>query len=85
MSPEVFCAGRSICVTSPVTDRLRVEPDAGEEHLHLLGRRVLRFVEDDERVVERAAAHEGQRRDLDRGALERRSIRSGSSMSYSAS
>src|SRR3954451_22755384 len=32
-----------------------------EEHLHLLGRGVLRLVEDDEAVVERAAAHEGQR------------------------
>ena len=49
---------------------LGAEADAGEEHLHLLGRRVLRFVEDDERVVERAAAHVRERRDLDRGALE---------------
>ena len=40
------------------------EPDAGEEHLHLLGRRVLGLVEDDEAVVQRAAAHEGERRDL---------------------
>ena len=51
-------------------DRLRAEADAREEHLHLLGRRVLRFVEDDERVVERPAAHEGDRRDLDRPALD---------------
>ena len=50
--------------------RLAAEADAGEEHLHLLGRGVLRLVEDDERVVERAAAHEGERRDLDGAALE---------------
>ena len=51
-------------------DDLRAEADAGEEHLHLLGRRVLRLVEDDEAVVERATAHERQRRHLDRLALE---------------
>src|SRR4051794_28221480 len=38
-------------------DDLGTEPEPGEEHLHLLGGRVLRLVEDDERVVERAAAH----------------------------
>src|SRR3712207_8584661 len=32
---------------------------------HLQGRRVLRLVEDDEGVVQGAAAHEGKRRDLD--------------------
>ena len=51
-------------------DGLGAEADAGEEHLHLLGRRVLRLVEDDEGVVERAPAHEGERRDLDGAALE---------------
>jgi hypothetical protein len=51
-------------------DRARAESDAGQEHLHLLGGRVLRLVEDDERVVQRAAAHEGDRRDLDDSALE---------------
>ena len=39
--------------------------EAGEEHLHLLARGVLRFVEDDEGIRQRAAAHEGDRRDLD--------------------
>ena len=47
-------------------DGLRAEAEPGEEHLHLLGGRVLRLVEDDERVVERAAPHVGERRDLDR-------------------
>ncbi len=46
-------------------DHLGAEPEAGEEHLHLLGRGVLRLVEDDEGVVEGAAAHERQRGDLD--------------------
>ena len=49
---------------------LRAEPEAGEEHLHLLRRRVLRLVEHDERVVERAAAHVGERGDLDRSRRE---------------
>ena len=51
-------------------DRLRSEPEARQEHLHLLGGRVLRFVEDHERVVQRPAAHERDRRDLDHAALE---------------
>ena len=50
-------------------DHLRAEAEAGQEHLHLLRRRVLRLVEDDEGVVQRAPAHERQRRDLDRPAL----------------
>ena len=44
---------------------LGAEAEPGEEHLHLLGRGVLRLVQDDERVVQRPAAHVGQRRDLD--------------------
>src|SRR4051812_20246370 len=48
-----------------VDDHLGAEPEAGQEHLHLLGRRVLRLVEDDEGVVERAAAHERERRHFD--------------------
>ena len=49
---------------------LDAEADAGEEHLHLLGRGVLGLVEDDEAGVERAAAHERERRHLHRLALE---------------
>ena len=51
-------------------DHPRAEAEPREEHLHLLGRRVLRLVEDHERVVERASAHERQRRDLDHAALD---------------
>ena len=46
------------------------EADARQEHLHLLGRRVLRLVEDHEGIVQRAPAHEGQRRNLDQALLE---------------
>ena len=69
--PERCCRGRSICVMSPVTTVRRTEADARQEHLHLLDGGVLRLVEDDERVVERAAAHEGERRDLDDLPLDR--------------
>ena len=48
---------------------MRAEADARQEHLHLLAGGVLRLVEDDEAVVERAAAHVRQRRDLDVTAL----------------
>ena len=38
-------------------DGLRIVPQPREKHLHLLECRVLRLVEDDERIVERASAH----------------------------
>ena len=46
-------------------DGLGIEAKPRQEHLHLLGRGVLRFVENDEGIIEGAPAHEGQRRDLD--------------------
>ncbi len=51
--------------------RLGAKADAGEKHLHLFDRGVLRFIQNHKGVVERAPAHEGQRRDLDLLALER--------------
>ena len=63
--PERSPRARSFCVGSPVTTILEPKPSLREEHLHLLGRRVLRLVEHDERVVERAPAHERERGDLD--------------------
>src|SRR5713226_9205486 len=42
----------------------KAEP--GQEHLHLLGRSVLRLVENDERVVQRAAPHVSERGNLNR-------------------
>src|ERR671935_145717 len=53
----------------PVHDGLRAEPDPREEHLHLLGRGVLRLVEDDERVVQGPPSEVRDRRHLDRPAL----------------
>src|SRR5581483_5575801 len=54
----------------PGDDDLAAEAHAREEHLHLLGRGVLRLVENDEGMVERAAAHVRERSELDRPALE---------------
>src|SRR5579875_421767 len=54
----------------PGHHRLGAETDAGEEHLHLLRRRVLRLVEDDEAAVERAPPHERQGCHLDGAPFE---------------
>ena len=43
----------------------RAFAQAGQHHLHLQARGVLGLVDDDEGVVERAAAHEGDGRHLD--------------------
>ncbi len=50
-------------------DELAAEAHAREEHLHLLGRGVLRLVEDDEGVVHGTATHVGERRDLNNSLL----------------
>ncbi|MNN28240.1 hypothetical protein D3C81_1418020 [compost metagenome] len=50
--------------------RGRAETDAGQEHLHLLERGVLAFVEDDEAVVQGTATHVGQRGDFDHLAFD---------------
>src|SRR3972149_3380383 len=50
--------------------RLAAEADAGEEHFHLLGRGVLSLVQNDERVVESAAAHVGERCEFDGNPLQ---------------
>src|SRR2546423_8552130 len=50
-------------------DGLRAESETREEHLHLRRGRVLRLVEDDERLVQRAATHVPERSDLDLAAL----------------
>ena len=41
---------------------LGVIAEPRQEHLHLLAGGVLRLVHDDERVIQRAAAHESERR-----------------------
>ena len=51
-------------------DHLGPEAQAGEEHLHLLGRGVLGLVQDDERVVEGPAPHVGEGSHLDGAPLQ---------------
>ena len=51
-------------------DHLALVTEPGEEHLHLHAGAVLRLIEDDHGVGERAAAHEGERGDLDRAGGE---------------
>jgi hypothetical protein len=50
---------------------LGVNTEAGEEHLHLRAGGVLRLVQDHECVGQRAAAHVGERRNLDGTSFER--------------
>ncbi len=64
-------AGREIDLGDVARDHgAGAEADSREEHLHLLRRRVLRLVEDDERVVEAPPPHEREGRDLDHAALQ---------------
>ena len=62
--------GRSSWVMSPVITILELKPRRVRNILHLLGGRVLSFVQDNEAVVEGAAAHERQRRDLYHAAFD---------------
>ena len=48
------------CITGD--DDLSAKPDSGEKHFHLLGSRVLRFVQNNKTVVQSATTHECQRR-----------------------
>ena len=52
-------------------DHAAVLAEPGQKHLHLHRCGVLRLVEDDRGVRQRAAAHEGERRDLDLAGLQR--------------
>src|SRR5215813_11440104 len=52
-------------------DHAAVLAEPRQKHLHLHRGRVLPFVEDDDRVSERAAAHEGEWRDLEFAGLHR--------------
>ena len=46
-------------------DHFGIHSETGEEHLDLVCRRVLRFVEDDDRIVQRPSAHKSEGGDLD--------------------
>ena len=50
-------------------DHSGAETDSRQEHLHLSRGRILRFIQDDKRIVERAAAHISKRCNLDRTLL----------------
>src|SRR5579884_420063 len=49
---------------------LRVKAQTRDEHLHLFGRSVLGFIENDEAVIQRASTHERDRSNLDDIALQ---------------
>ena len=68
--PGAPAAGTSTWVTSPVTTAWEPKPMRVRNIFICSGGGVLGLVEDDEAVVERAAAHEGERGDLDRAPLE---------------
>ena len=53
-------------------DHLGMEPEPGEKHLHLFRRGILRFIENDERIVQRSASHKSQRRNLNVAPLDQR-------------
>ena len=52
-------------------DGFGIEAEPREEHFHLFAGGVLGFVQNDEGIVERAAAHEGQRRNFDDAFFEK--------------
>ena len=66
--PERRLSGRSIWVTSPVITAFDSKPRRVRNIFICSRGRVLGLVEDDERVVQRPAAHEGDGRDLDQPA-----------------
>jgi len=45
-------------------NRLRAIPDTGQKHFHLLRCRILRFIQNDKRIIQRASAHICQRGNL---------------------
>ncbi len=70
MAQARFGAARQVNLRDVAgNDRLRVKADTGQEHFHLFNGRVLAFVENDKRIVQRTAAHIGQRRDFNHVAL----------------
>ena len=60
-NPGRVPGGRSTWLKSPVMTHPAVFAQPGQEHLHLRRRRILRFIEDDERICKCPPAHEGER------------------------
>ena len=69
-SPDFWPGGRSICDRVAGDDHPRAFAEAGQKHLHLHRGGVLRLVEQNQGVRQRAPAHEGERRDLDHARLQ---------------
>ena len=72
LSPDVPLCGRSICVTSPVTTTLLPKPRRVRNIFICSGVVFCASSRMTKRVVERAAAHVRERRDLDDAALDER-------------
>src|SRR6185436_17376389 len=71
LDESAFVAARQVDLRDVAgNDRFAAETDARQEHFHLFRRRVLRFVEDHERLRQRAPAHERKGCYFDRAALE---------------
>lgn len=71
MAKAGFLVARQVNLRNVAGDhRLRVEADARQEHLHLFDGGVLALIENDKCVVQGAAAHIGQRRDLNHVAFD---------------
>ncbi|KAG1232001.1 hypothetical protein G6F68_019156 [Rhizopus microsporus] len=67
MGQAAVLAARQVHLRRVAGDHgLAAEADPRQEHLHLFRRGVLGFIQDNEGMVQRAAAHVGQRGDLDR-------------------
>ena len=71
-----FDIGKTAATTHQVTlaqvagnHELGIKTQTRQEHLHLLGRRVLRLIEHHKGITQRSTAHVGERGDLDHATL----------------
>ena len=71
MDQPAFPAGRKIDLGNiPGNHHMGTEPEPGQDHFHLLGSCILRFIENNKRTVQRTAPHISQRRYFNRAALQ---------------
>ena len=65
-------AGRQINLRDITGDHsFAVESQASQKHFHLFGGGVLRFVENHERIIQRAATHKREGRNFDNSLLQK--------------
>ena len=69
LRPDLWPGGRSVCVGSPVTIMRDPSPRRVRNIFICIVVGILRFVQQDAGVGQRAPAHEGERRDLDHAGL----------------